>query len=202
MTEADLDDPWKSRELIGLGAAAISGDGSTFAFCRHKVVQVIDVETGKERAKFEPDPNGVTALALSPDGKRLTVAGRGKHIETRLPNGRTQHSNAPEHQTAVWDLATQKVVWQVTMPGSWAREVQFTDDGSRLAEMIDPEDKKYAIRVLDAATGKDLGRVELLSRGSHFGFDRSGKRLAVAFWDTTAIVYDLETVLKPGEPKK
>src|SRR5207244_2718497 len=103
----------------------------------------------------------------------------------------------PEHQTAVWDLATQKVVWQVTMPGSWTRGVRFTADGSRLAELIDTDDKKYAVRVLDAASGKNVGRIDLPARGSHFGFDRTGKRLAVSFSDTTAVVYDLGTALKP-----
>lgn len=199
MTEAELDDEFNRNRLLGLWSADISPDCSAFAFSQHKVVQVFDVETGKERMKFEPEPNGVTTLAFSPDGKRLAVAGRGKHVETRLPDGRTQHSNAPEHQTAVWDLATQKPVWQVTMPGSWAREVRFTDDGTRLAEMIDPEDKKYAVLLRDASNGKDVGRVELPSRGAHFGLDRTGKRLAVAFWDTTAIVYDVEKVMKPGK---
>ena len=75
--------------------------------------------------------------------------------------------------------------------------MRFTDDGSRLAELIDPGDKKYSILLRNAATGKDIGRVELPSRVSHFGFDRSGKRLAASFSDTTAIVYDLESVLKP-----
>src|SRR5262249_49387275 len=145
---------------------------------------------------------GVTTLAFSPDGKRLAIAGRGKHNEIRLPDGSTRHSNTPEHQTAVWDLATQKVVWQAAMPGSWAREVRFTDDGSRLAEMLEPDDKKYAVHVRDAGSGKDVGRVDLPSRGSHFSFDRTGRQLAVAFWDTTAIVYDLETALKPVESKK
>jgi RNA polymerase sigma factor (sigma-70 family) len=201
MTEADLNDESRRNLLIGFWSADISPDGSALAFTQYRVVQVFDVETGKERMKFEPDSNGVGTLAFSPDGKRLAVAGSGKRSEMRLPNGSTRSSTAPEHQTAVWDLAAREAVWRVTVPGSWAREVRFTDDGARLAEMIDL-DKKYAVRVLDAANGKDVGRVELPSRGSHFGFDRTGKRLAVAFWDTTAIVYDLETVLKPVESKK
>ena len=30
-----------------------------------------------------------------------------------------------------------------------------------------------------------------------FAFDRTGKKLAVAFWNTTATVYDLDPALKP-----
>ncbi|MFO0803579.1 MAG: sigma-70 family RNA polymerase sigma factor [Gemmataceae bacterium] len=204
MTEADLADPFK-REMdlrLGMRASELSADGSTIAFSGNTAVQVFDVGTGKLRLKFEPEPNGVTTIAFSPDGKRLAVAGRGKHSQLPLPNGRTRFSTAPEHQTAVWDLGTQKVVWTVTAPGSWARLVRFTDDGSRLAELIDPEDKKHAIVLRDAGTGKDIGRIELPSRGSNFAFDRTGKRVAVSFWDTTAIVYDLDSALKPAKQEK
>ena len=38
-----------------------------------------------------------------------------------------------------------------------------------------------------------------VERVSRFGFDRSGKRLAASFSDTTAIVYDLESMLKPAK---
>ncbi len=202
MSETQLEDPFARDRLLGFWSADISADCSAFVLCQHKVVQVFDIATGKERMKFEPEPNGIAALAFSPDGKRLALAGRGKSIETRLPGGRTHHSSAPVHRTAVWDLATQKVVWQVAMPGSRACGVRFTADGSRLAEMLDPDDKKYEVRVLDAANGKDIGRIDLPSRGSHFGFDRTGKRLAVSYWDTTAVVYDLETSLKRGAPEK
>jgi WD40 repeat protein len=201
VTEAQLDDDWgMERSLMGLIPADISADGSTFAFCRYKVVQLFDVETGKESTKFEADPNGVYALALSPDGKRLAVGGRGKAIETRLPDGSTRHQSAKEHRTAVWDLAVKKIVWQTTSPGSWAGEVVFSPDGTRLAEVVDDE-KRYFVRVWEVPAGKEIGRIELAGRGHHVAFDRTGKRLAVSSWDTTAVLFDLETALKPINPK-
>ena len=120
-----LDDDFRQIHILGLGAADISADGSTLAFCPHKVTQVFDVSTGKERVKFEVDPNGVATLALSPDGKRLAVGGRGKQIETRLPDGSTRSSSTPEHRTAVWDIDAKKVV-ETTSPGSWASELRFS----------------------------------------------------------------------------
>jgi RNA polymerase sigma factor (sigma-70 family) len=200
-TEADLDDDRRMQlELIGSGAAALSGDGKTFAYARYKVVQIFDVETGKEHTRFEGDPNGITSLALSPDGRRLAIAGRGKSIETRLPGGMTRYSTSKEHQVAVWDVSTKKPVWQGTAEGSWS-QIAFSHDGSRLGASSDTEDKVYSIRIWDATTGKDLGRVNLPEGGRHFAFDRTGKRLAVSQGQTTAMIFDLETALKPSERK-
>jgi WD40 repeat protein len=196
-TEAQLDDDFRQMHILGLGAADISADGFTLAFCPYKVAQVFDVETGKERAKFEVDPNGVATLALTPDGKHVAIGGRGKSIETRLPDGSTRHSSASEHRTAVWDVDAKKVVWETTSPGSWASELRFSADGKRLAEIVSGEDKKHAVRVWETGEWKELGRVELATRGGHIDFDRTGKRLAVSHWDTTATIYDLETALKP-----
>ena len=53
--------------------------------------------------------------------------------------------------------------------------------------------------VWDAATGTEVGRIDLPRRGGHLAFDRTGKRLAVSLQDTTALVYDLQTALKPAK---
>jgi RNA polymerase sigma factor (sigma-70 family) len=196
-TEADLDDPGR-RDFLFL-MADVSPDGSTFALCQHEAVQIFDVVTGKERAKFEADPNGVTALGLSADGKRLAVAGRNKSVETRLPEGRFGHKTDPDYRLAVWDVAAKAVVWEKNVPGSaWGGEVRFSDDGSRLAGSGSVDEKKYVAWVWDAAGGKDLGRIDLPGAAHHLGFDRAGKRLAVSHPDTTATVYDLDAVLKPA----
>ncbi|AWM36887.1 ECF RNA polymerase sigma factor SigE [Gemmata obscuriglobus] len=201
ITEAQLDDPWQHKYLLlGFAAADISADGSTFAFCNSKAVQVFDATTGKQRGAFEPDPNGVTALALSPDGQVLATAGRGTVTETRSPDGRTRSTAADDHRTVLRDVATQKVLWGATSPGSWSGGLTFSPDGKLLAE-VTGEEKGYAVRVWEVGSGKELGRIALPGRGNQVTFDRTGRRLAVANWDTTATVYDLDTALKPVEPK-
>lgn len=203
VTEAQLDEETSPLNLmIAFWPSDMSADGSTLAFCQHRVVQVFDTATGKERMKFEADANGVASLALSPDGKRVAVAGRGKRIEARLPNGRSRSTIAPEHQTTVWDLDAKKIIWQTTSTGSsFSGDIGFSPDGNRLAELISDDERRYAIRVWGMATGKDLGQIELAIRGGHFAFDRTGKRLAVTHWDTTVTIFDLETALKPSKPK-
>jgi RNA polymerase sigma factor (sigma-70 family) len=197
MTRADPDDEEGfNMRFLGSVSGDISADGSTFAYVAHRNVQVFDVETGKEQLKFEGDPNGVGAVALAPDGKRLVVAGRAKQSEIRLPNGSSRSEHAPEHRTAVWDLATKKVVWEATPPGWWPRALAVSPDGRRIAEITATRDEKYAVWVWDSATGKDLGRIELPGPGYACAFDRTGKKLAVAHQDTTATVYELDSALK------
>ncbi|QJX00610.1 sigma-70 family RNA polymerase sigma factor [Frigoriglobus tundricola] len=203
VTEAELDDErLLALKMMGFAPVDISADGSTFAFCQHKVVQLFDVASGRERSKLEVDPNGIISLALSPDGKRMIVGGRGKPTETRLSNGMTRHSSAKQHQTALWDVAAKKVIWETTSPGSWAIQVGFSPDGKRTAETVSDEDEKtHAVRIWDTESGKELGRIELPSRAGHFAFDRTGQRLAVAYQDTTAACFDLGTALKPANDK-
>ena len=130
------------------------------------------------------------------------VAGRGKPIQTKLLDGRTQHSTAPEHVIVLWDLATGKAVWEIPAPGSQAAEIRFTPDGARVAEANYWDDVPHTIQFWDVATGKPVGRVNLPQHGYHFAFDAGGKRMAVSLPDTTAIVYDLDAALQPPEPKK
>jgi WD40 repeat protein len=198
ITEEQLGDERGSFEMrfAAAGAADISADGSAFVIGSHAgTVQVFDTDTGKPRGRFEADPNGIGAVALSPDGKRLLAAGQGKWIETRLPDGKLRNDSAPEHRTAVWDLATKRVLWEATAPGSWPRGVAYSADGKRIAA-IESRDDRHAVRVRDADSGTDLGRIDLPGPCFYCTFDRTGKKLAVAHRDTTATVYDLEQALK------
>jgi RNA polymerase sigma factor (sigma-70 family) len=183
------------RHFIGSGASHLGADGSTFVYAGSQNVQVFAADTGKERLAFEGDPNGVSAVALAPDSKRLMVAGRAKQTQIRLPDGSTSFESAREHRTAMWDLATKKIVWQTTVPGSWSHELAYSPDGKLVAEIV-ANDRKYAVWVWDAATGKELGRIELPGPSFACAFDRTGKKLAVAHQNTTATVYELDSALK------
>ena len=138
-------------------------------------------------------------VALSPDGKRLLVAGVGKRIETKLPSGAIRGSVEPRYPVSVWDLASGKPLWTATVEESWAGALAFSPDGSQVAVVSTVFEGPNRVLVWDAATGRELGRIELPARGHHLAFDRTGKRLAVSLWDTTALVYDLEAALKPGK---
>jgi WD40 repeat protein len=200
-TEADLDDDRAMIRFLGMRASDISADGTTFAFCSYKVVQVFDVQTGKERAKFEADANGVGALAVSPDGKSMLVAGRQKATLERLPDGRQKVVTDKTHAIKLWNLAERKVIWTREEDGSGTYSIAFTPDGSRFATSTFTSKPPDAVRIRDVATGKEVGHFDTDTPVYHLAFDLAGKRLAVAKRDTTATIYDLATALKPGAPK-
>ena len=190
----DENDPFaetmRLRMAMGMGAADISEDGSAFALAAATTVRLIDPTTGTERQKLDVGPDSISGIALSPDGKRLFVANHGKQIQTKLANGQTQFSNAPENPVSVWDVATGKPLWTAMVEGSWPG-LAYSPDGKRVAVV-----KEARVRIWDAASGIAVGQIALPSRGFHVTFDQTGKRLAVSFDDTTGMVFDLEAAMK------
>jgi RNA polymerase sigma factor (sigma-70 family) len=196
--KTDPDDPFGDRDrFVGMTAAAVSPDGTAFALSSGKAIRLIDPMTGVVRQTLDADLNWLGRIAFSPDGKRLAAAGRGKGIDTKLPDGRTRHSTANEHPISVWDAASGERVWEALAPGHWCSDLAFSPDGARLAEVAVVDGGPYAVRLRDAATGADAGRIDLPGRGGHLAFDGPGRRLAVSFSDTTAVVYDLATAITP-----
>jgi WD40 repeat protein len=113
------------------GKALISsgGDGQ---------VRLWSVATGKERAHFAVNPQGVEGLALSPDGK--TLAG----IDT-------------SSQAYLWQVSTGKELCRVKKKNSWNTRIAFTPKGKPVAMSFQGEDK---LLLWEMATGKVLHRIQ------------------------------------------
>ncbi|MBX9622986.1 MAG: sigma-70 family RNA polymerase sigma factor, partial [Gemmataceae bacterium] len=186
------------RRERSMEAAVVSPDGGTLGIASFEGVRLIDTATGKDRPGPKLDDTVLTQLAFSPDGKRLAVARRAKPVETKLPDGRTRNSTEDRHPVGVYELATGKQVWEAEAEGYWSAHIGFSPDGTKVAETAFGRENRRSLRVWDAAAGKDLGRVDLPDGGRVFAFSPDGKRVAVAFGDTTAAVYDLATSLKPA----
>jgi WD40 repeat protein len=55
------------------------------------------------------------------------------------------------------------------------------------------------LRFFDAKSGEQVGTLDLPYRAECVAFSPDGKRVAVGFLDTTGLVYDLATALKPAK---
>ncbi|HEY7311725.1 MAG TPA: sigma-70 family RNA polymerase sigma factor [Gemmataceae bacterium] len=85
----------------------LSPDGKLLAFCfQEPVLPILDAATGKEVCRFQVAPDGVSALAFSPDGKSVAWGGWGEGTVYlgELATGRERHRFVG-HQGRVLALA-------------------------------------------------------------------------------------------------
>ena len=95
----------------------------------------------------------------------------------------------------VWDLTKAEPIVRFRAPGSsYSGFLTFTANGKRVVT----GSGDAVVRFWDATTGAAAGVVELPARPVRVAFSGDGKLLAVAFFDTTALVYDLSAALKPA----
>jgi eukaryotic-like serine/threonine-protein kinase len=159
---------------------SFSPDGRLLASSCGKEVQVWEVASGKEVARF---PGGATAtfrpgLAFSPDGKRLAFVGEGKTLQ-------------------VWDIPGQRHLTTLRGQVGIVGHLAFSPDGERVAsvgtgrprqELLQPGE----VKVWDASTGQELFDLQghTLPVAS-LAFSRDGKHLVTASWDQTARAWDM-----------
>jgi WD40 repeat protein len=191
------DDDQRMRMEYGIENRALDlgPDGNTLVRASGKDVSVYAVDTGKERFKIQADPLHVEKLALSADGKRLATAGLGEEPGKGLPVQKPDEG-PKDYQVTVWNMEDASVVTRFRVPTkTWWSVLAFTADGrSVVAGSWDP-----VLRFYDAKTGDAVGTLDLPYRAECVAFSPDGKRVAVGFLDTTALVYDLDKALKPAK---
>ncbi|HYH65000.1 MAG TPA: hypothetical protein VD866_09925 [Urbifossiella sp.] len=169
-------------------SAAFSRDAAAFAHATPTGVRVIDTQTGDIRMELDTGKLQVVLVAFSPDGKRLALARRG-------PVRFTGDQRAPGTRVVeLWDLADGKKLWSAETDGRVSQQLTFSPDGAWVATTARLATDEKAVRLLDATTGADAGRLAMPARPGHFAFDRTSRRIAVAFRDTTAVVFDVAAV--------
>ncbi len=187
-TPGAQDDDDENRRLgYVLATSSLSADGRALILATFKEVRAFDTETGKMRYRLEVDPGGIQQLALSADGKRFAAGGPGAR-----PVG--QAIEQPKDvQIGIWDATKAESIVKFRVPGSYMNLLAFTPDGRRVVTGT----SENSLSVWDATTGAAIGTIPLPARAANLTFDQTGTRLAIAFFDTTALVYDLASVIKP-----
>jgi WD40 repeat protein len=125
---------------------ALNSDGSTLVSSGGSTIKVWDLALGKEAAILGGHQDGVTCVAISPDG--MTVASGGNDCTVRL-----------------WDVTTGKEKFTLERHRNAVSHLAFSPDGKVLASAgLGPE----PVRLWNPDTGKEIGR---LSEGDDNAYD-------------------------------
>ena len=178
----------KARELAAFSAESLNNDpeesillgmqavNATLRFGQPPVPAAEEalhqaILSSQVRVTLRGHSNSVTAVAFSPDGKRLATA-------------------SVDETAKVWDAESGKELRTLRGHSNQVLGVAFSPDGKRLATASVDD----TARVWDAESGKEL----LTLRGhsnyvTAVAFSPDGKRLATASNDDTAKVWDAES---------
>ncbi len=180
----------RQRHNLLFGASAFAPDGRTFVLSAGADFYIFAVDTGKELAKFPTEVRLVNSLAISPDGKLLLASGWGKAILTKLPDGRMQLSNAPNHPVGLWELPAGKLVKSLEIPASIGGPVAWSADGKLFAEASGQAPAR--IRLFAMPGGKEVRSFQGFQGGVRsLAFTPDGKHLLSGMQDSSALVWDL-----------
>ncbi|MDB5314083.1 MAG: High-affnity carbon uptake protein Hat/HatR [Gemmataceae bacterium] len=134
-------------------------------------IRVWDAGTGKAVFAVKGPRDGITAFALSPDGKRAVAAG------------------GPGFACGVYDLGAKKETFRLSAHTAPVQVVVFTPDGTKI--LTGSADR--TVRVWDAATGRELGRWDGGGAVNGIAVTPDGKTAVTAGFDRVNRVWDVAT---------
>lgn len=164
---------------LSVDAVALSADGALAATgSRDGSAALWDAKTGRKLRSFSADPLGVSAVALSPDGRLLAAAGAGVAL--------------------VWDARTARLRQRLGVPGEFLTALLFTPDGRGLISA----GSDGAARLWDLKTGEFRSYQTGARRLTGAALSRDGKRLAVVAGGQTAWVFETASGRPTGEVRE
>jgi RNA polymerase sigma factor (sigma-70 family) len=215
---------WAVKDRGLVSAVAFSADGKTAASAgplldpltqrtTGRLIQLWDVQTGKEVAAIPLPAGGGYVMALSPDGKTVAAAGAGKDHAIRLldtttrrergrctghqaevltlafsPDGKTLTSAGRDRTIRLWESVTGKERARLLGHQDAVNAVVFSPDGNRLAS----GGSDQTVRIWEVSTGKEvLKRTGHTSGVKALAFSPGGTRLASGSLDTTILVWEV-----------
>jgi WD40 repeat protein len=128
---------WKGHDQPTTGAAFLP-DGRIISASLDDTIRIWDMSTGREIWRGDFGLYGVTALAISADGKSAAWGGYNRKV-------------------IVWDLANARKNYEFEVPVSIVRDLKFSPDNNSLAVA----GSEGMLRVHDAHSGNVVAEIEL-----------------------------------------
>jgi WD40 repeat protein len=152
-------------------SVALSHDGNLLATGSRDGTSILwETSTGHKLREIKAEPLGVSAVALSPDGRRLLTGGAGT--------------------AKLWDTENGTLLRKFGVPGEFLRSVLFSPDGKSALTAGDDG----AAKLWDLATGRRLRLFgDAPARLAAAAFSRDGRRLATAAEGADIWIWDVET---------
>ncbi|VTR91844.1 wd40 repeat-containing protein : WD40 repeat-containing protein OS=Haliscomenobacter hydrossis (strain ATCC 27775 / DSM 1100 / LMG 10767 / O) GN=Halhy_6675 PE=4 SV=1: WD40: WD40: WD40: WD40: WD40: WD40 [Gemmata massiliana] len=196
-------------------AVAFDPNGRQVAANSGKLVHSWEVATGARKVTFEGHTEPVRGVGFDAQGARLVTTGEdgtvrvwhpdtGKLLHTFkghqgfalatavTPNGTRAVTGGQDHSVRIWNLETGKEERKLTSHGGPVSGVSMSSDGKTFAAASGLDS---AVRIWETETGKEVRvlRLPKESRGpSRVAYSPDGKRIAVACFDNSLRVYDLD----------
>jgi HEAT repeat protein len=140
-------------------------------------LHIWDVASGKETRSFQLPLSNVTRLAFSDNGRRLFGEGTSTDNAARGPISR------------IWDVDTDKVVFEQALSKSGIDAAVFSSDGKIV--LIADSTRKDGLALWDVDAGKELHRAANRSMVYSMALSPDCRRALVGRGDGTIDVYDL-----------
>jgi WD40 repeat protein len=176
-------------------------------------VAIYDAALQGELRRLRIQDDGVTALAISPDGRHMVATARGRRPTVFDPesgeilatfdghegdvwsvafsgDGSRIASGGDDGSVRIWDARTGRESLAMRVPGATVWSVAFSPDGSRVASAASDR----TVTLWDTRSGRRLRTLaghRALVRSVAFSPD--GRRLVSASHDQTARVWDVES---------
>jgi len=161
-------------------------------------IYIFDGETGRETAAFKTK-SPLQGFAVSPDGSLIATFEDDSPPQQGQPGPRRRSSTL-----RLRDVASQKIVREVTLPGGYAYRVAFSNDGKLISFTTSQIDlKTYSQRtrlsVLDVETLKEVAGMEVEPNSIRtMAFAHGGAILGTGYADSSVLLWDLEKLRDKG----
>lgn len=169
-----------------IDSGVLSPDGRRLAMRHATFLTLLDLATGKELARSAAEQGSILppGMTFTPDGLRLVTM-----TEVHPNVGAQPRPTFQGSLLLVRDAESQNELLRIELPGVTPGPIAVSGDGRRLAT-VTRSDRK--LRVFDLTTGRERSVIsETDGNPSSLAFSRDGRRIAGAFADGTALIWEL-----------